>query len=69
MRQAACKRETFVIAERRNLDAHGLGGVDHQGPRRRRHRPAVYRELYQVSHTYAITGWLECSYGHGLPFR
>ena len=63
------QRETFVVAERRNFDAHGLGGVDHQGPRRRRHRPAVYRELYQVSHTYAITGWLECSNGHGLPFR
>jgi hypothetical protein len=39
------QREALVVAERRDLDAHPPGGVDHQRPRRGLDLPAVDREF------------------------
>ncbi len=45
------QRIAFVIAERRDLDAVLLGGLDHKGARRGLHLVSVDCELYQISHS------------------
>ena len=44
------QREALVIAERRNLDAHRFGGIDHQRSGRGLDRLPVDRQFYQISH-------------------
>ena len=50
MRQAACKRIAFVIAEGGDLDAGGFGGFDYEGAGRGLEFVAVEGEFDYVSH-------------------
>src|SRR5262249_51853809 len=49
------QRQAVVIAERRDLDAHLLGGIDNQSSRRRLHRLAVDRQVNDVTHRFDRT--------------
>ena len=44
------QREPLVVAEGGDLDADGLGGIDHQGLRRNLDRAAVDGEMDQLRH-------------------
>jgi hypothetical protein len=45
MRQAAGQREALVVAEGRDLDTDGFGGIDQQGLRRDFDGASVDREI------------------------